>query len=76
MDDILDQIRAGVTREMETALEADINPLLMHAVTQSYLLLKILDMLDNINTKMVMMNINIQDVEQAVLAQQDKQNNE
>lgn len=47
--ELLDQIRIGVTQEMESALTADINPVLMHAVTQSYLLLKILDKLESMD---------------------------
>lgn len=38
----------------------------IHLEAQTYLLLQILDMLDNINEKLAMANINIQDVEQEV----------
>lgn len=37
-----------------------------HAVLQTYILLDMLDMLDNINEKLAQANINIQDVEQEV----------
>jgi hypothetical protein len=48
----------------------------IHLEAQTYLLLQVLDMLDNINTKLAMTNINIQDVEQAVLNQSmNKENN-
>lgn len=50
---ILDEIRKGVKQEMESALVNDVNPLLMHAITHSYLLLQILDMLDAVNTNIV-----------------------
>jgi hypothetical protein len=46
--------------------------ILLHIEAQTYLLLEILDMLGNINEKMAMMNINIQDVEQALLASEDE----
>jgi len=39
---------------------------LVHAITQTHLLTKMLETLDNINEKLAMMNINIQDVEQEV----------
>lgn len=43
----------------------------MHLEAQTCLLKEILAMLDNINCKLAMMNINIQDVEQAILAQKE-----
>ena len=40
--------------------------ILLHIEAQTYLSLEILDMLSNINEKLAMTNINIQDVEQEV----------
>jgi hypothetical protein len=66
-EETLDRVRQAVTKDMETVLaEGHPDYSLTHSVTQSYLLLQILDMLDNINTKVAMMKIDIQDVEQEI----------
>jgi len=46
---LLDQIRAGVTAQMQQALEIDTIPQVeMHLITQSYLLLSVLDKLEEV----------------------------
>lgn len=60
-----------VRNEIESVFQAT-NPPYGTGMIANYLLLQILDMLDNINYKLDMMNINIQDVEQAVLAKEQE----
>lgn len=49
MNTILDQINRGVTQDMRDALtDTSLTRLEMHSVTQSYLLLQILDRLDKL----------------------------
>lgn len=53
---MLDQIRQGVTSDMENALvDESLTRLEMHAVTQSYLMLQILDKLESIDGSMITM---------------------
>jgi hypothetical protein len=47
--ELFDRVKAGVMQEMQSALTADIDPLIMHAVTQSYLLLQVFDFLGSIH---------------------------
>lgn len=77
MSEELGKIREAVKAQVDYILTPDEEkPDLpsTHLVIQTYALLQILDTLDNINEKLAMVNINIQDVEQAVHALESKQN--
>lgn len=72
----LEKIREAVKAQVDYMLNPDEKkPDLpsMHLVLQTYTLLQMLDILDNINEKLAMVNISIQDVEQAVLALKKKE---
>jgi len=72
MSKAVDGIREGTEEQLKYLMQHrgepddEIDQTFVHTVLQTYLLTKILDMLDNINEKLAMANINIQDVEQEV----------
>jgi hypothetical protein len=75
-DETLEKLRKGIEAQIDARVlhqTEETNPAIT-GIIQCYLLLQILDMLDNINEKIAMANINIQDVEQAILAQKEQNN--
>lgn len=69
-----DVTRLSITTQLRWLIEHRSDELApaIEKTMQTYILLQILDTLDNINEKLAMMNINIQDVEQAVLTKEQE----
>jgi hypothetical protein len=72
MSKMVEAIRESTEEQLEWLMQNrgepddEIKQTFVHTILQTRLLTKILDMLENINYKLAMANINIQDVEQEV----------
>ena len=75
-EDILSKLRKGVENLLNGHVihqTEELNPT-QTGLVQCYLLFEVLDKLEDINTKLAMMKIDIQDVEQALFISREKNN--